>query len=139
MCLIGPAVQDLVAGNIQVSFGTLPALLPHAANGSIRIIAAAEKKRVPGFPDVPTIDETIPGVINIGWSGLLAPAGTPKPIIEKLHAALTTTLKMPDVIDKMKVQGLITLSDSPEEFSKLISDEIDYWGKVIPAIGIQPQ
>ncbi len=135
----GPAVQDLVAGNIPVAFGTLPALLPHVASGSIRIIAAAEKKRVPGFPDIPTIDETVPGVINIGWNGLLAPAGTPKPIIDKLHAALTMTLKMPDVVNKMKLQGLVTLSDTPEEFSKLISDEVDYWGIVIPAIGLQAQ
>jgi tripartite-type tricarboxylate transporter receptor subunit TctC len=135
----GPAVQDLVAGNIQIAFGTLPALMPHAANGTIRIIASAEKGRVPGFPDTPAINEVYPGVINIGWSGLMAPAGTPKPIIDKLHAAMSATLKKPDVIAKMKTQGLITLSNRPDEFRKLISDEIDHWGKVIPTIGIQPE
>ena len=80
----GPAIQDLVAGKFRS--------LRHAARcpaarrdaGKIRIIAAAEKKRIPELPDVPTIDETIPGVINIGWTGLLAPPGTPKPIIDKL-------------------------------------------------------
>jgi len=135
----GPAIQDLVAGNIQVSFGTLPALLPHVANGTIRIIASAEKGRVPGFENLPAINETYPGVYNIGWSGLLAPAGTPKPIIDKLHAAMVPALKMPDVVQKMKLQGLIALSSTPEEFRKIISDEIDYWGKVVPAIGIQPE
>jgi tripartite-type tricarboxylate transporter receptor subunit TctC len=135
----GPAIQDLVAGNIQVSFGTLPALLPHAANGTIRIIASAEKGRVPGFPDKPAINETYPGVYNIGWSGLLAPAGTPKAIIDKLHAAMVPAVKNPDVVNKMKLQGLIALSSSPDEFRKLIADEIDYWGKVVPAIGIQPE
>jgi tripartite-type tricarboxylate transporter receptor subunit TctC len=135
----GPAIQDLVAGNIQVSFGTLPALLPHAQAGTIRIIASAEKGRVPGFPDIPAINEKHPGVYNIGWSGLLAPAGTPKPIIDKLHAAMVPALKRPEVIEKMKLQGLITLSSTPDQFRKLISDEIDYWGKVVPTIGIQAE
>jgi tripartite-type tricarboxylate transporter receptor subunit TctC len=109
------------------------------ANGSIRLIAAAEAKRLPDYPDLPTIDETIPGVINIGWNGLLAPAGTPTPIIDKLNAATVDVLKKPDVIAKMKVQGLTAMSDTPAEFSKLIADEIAYWGKVIPAIGIKPE
>ncbi len=135
----GPATQDLVAGNIQVAFGTLPALLPHAANGSIRIIASAEKGRVPGFPDTPAINETIPGVINIGWSGLLAPADTPKPIIDKLHAALADSLKLPDVISKMKTQGLIVHGSTPEELRTLLADEIDYWAKVVPSIGLKQE
>jgi len=135
----GPATQDLVAGNIQVAFGTLPALLPHVASGSIRIIASAEKGRVPGFPDIPAINETIPGVINIGWSGMLAPAGTPKPVIEKVHAAMTAAVKMPDVADKMKTQGLIARTATPDEFRKLLVAEIDYWGKVVPSIGIKPE
>jgi tripartite-type tricarboxylate transporter receptor subunit TctC len=135
----GPAIQDLVAGNIQVSFGTLPAVLPHAQNGSIKIIASAEKGRVPGYPELSAINEKYPGVYNIGWSGLLAPAGTPKPIIDRLHAAMMPALKMPDVVSKMNTQGLIVMANTPAEFRKLISDEIDYWGKVIPAIGIQPE
>ena len=135
----GPAIQDLVAGNIQVSFGTLPAILPHAASGKIRIIAAAEKKRLPDYPDLPTIDETVPGVINIGWNGILAPAGTPQPIVDKLNAATVAAVKMPEVAAKMKLQGLNTLSSTPAEFASLISNEIDYWGKIIPSIGIQPE
>jgi len=135
----GPAIQDLVAGNIQVSFGTLPAILPHVASGKIRIIAAAEKKRLPDFPDLPTIDETVPGVINIGWNGILAPAGTPQPIVDKLNAATVAAVKMPEVAAKMKLQGLNTLSSTPAEFASLISNEIDYWGKIIPSIGIQPE
>jgi tripartite-type tricarboxylate transporter receptor subunit TctC len=135
----GPATQDLVAGNIQVAFGTLPALLPHAANGSIRIIASAEKGRVPGFPDIPAINESIPGVINIGWNGLFAPAGTPKPIIDRINAAAVAALKMPEVIEKMKLQGLITQSSTPAALGKIVSDEVDYWGKIIPSIGIQPE
>jgi tripartite-type tricarboxylate transporter receptor subunit TctC len=135
----GPAMQDLVAGNVQVGFGTLPATLQHVQNGSLRYIAAAEKKRVPDLPDVPTIDEFVPGVINIGWGGLLAPAGTPQPIVDKLNKAMIDALKSPEVIAKMKLQGLAVMSNSPAEFAKMISDEIDYWGKVIPSIGLQPE
>lgn len=135
----GPAIQDLVAGQIQVSFGTLPAILPHVASGKIRIIAAAEKKRIPELPDVPTIEETIPGVANIGWAGLLAPQGTPKPIVDKLNQVTNDALKQPAVIEKLKVQGLHTMSSTPAEFGKLISEETDYWGKVIPSIGISPE
>jgi tripartite-type tricarboxylate transporter receptor subunit TctC len=135
----GPAIQDLVAGQIQVSFGTLPAVLPHAASGKIRIIAAAEKKRIPELPDIPTIDETVPGVINIGWSGIMAPAGTPKPIVEKLNHVVNDALKQPAVVEKLKVQGLHIMTATPAEFGKMISDEIDYWSKIIPSIGIQPE
>jgi tripartite-type tricarboxylate transporter receptor subunit TctC len=134
-----PAVQDLVAGQIPVAFGTLPALLPHVANGSIRIIASAEKGRLAEFPNLPSINELVPGVYNIGWSGLLAPAGTPKPIIDKLNTAMNAALKLPDVKEKMKVQGLVPLSNTPAEFATLISNEVDYWGKVIPSIGIQAE
>jgi tripartite-type tricarboxylate transporter receptor subunit TctC len=135
----GPAIQDLVAGQIQVSFGTLPAILPHVASGKIRIIAAAEKKRIPELPDMPTIDETVPGVINIGWGGILAPAGTPKPIIEKLNRVANDALKQPAVMQKFSVQGLHIMTATPAEFKTMISDEIDYWAKIIPSIGIQPE
>ena len=134
-----PAVQDLVAGNIQVGFGTLPALLPHAAAGSIRIIASGEKGRLADFPNLPAVNEIVPGVYNIGWSGLLAPAGTPKAIVDKLNAAMVAALKLPDVQEKMKLQGLVPLSNTPQQFASMINDEVDYWAKVIPAIGIQAE
>ncbi len=134
-----PLIQDLIAGNVKVSFNTLPTALPQAQAGMIRIIAVAEKARLPELPDTPTIDETIPGVINIGWNGLLAPAGTPAPIIDKLNAVAVAALKTPDVIAKMKLQGLHAMSSTPAEFASLIAREVDYWGAIIPAIGIQPE
>ena len=134
-----PLMQDLLAGNIKVSFSTLPAALPQAQAGRIRIIAAAEKTRLPELPDTPTIDETIPGVVNVGWNGLLAPAGTPAPIVDKLNALTLTALRMPDVLAKMKLQGLHPLSSTPAEMGDLIAREVDHWAKVIPSIGIQPE
>ena len=133
------AIQDLIAGNIKVGFNTLPVALPQAQVGSIRIIAAAEKTRLPELPDTPTIDETVPGVVNAGWNGLLAPAGTPVPIIDKLNALTVAALKMPDVVAKMRLQGLHVMSSTPAEFAALIASEVDHWGRVLPSIGIQPE
>src|SRR5260370_20127411 len=99
-----PLMQDLIGGNVKVSFNTLPTALPQAQAGMIRIIAVAEKARLPELPDIPTIDETIGGVVNIGWDGLLAPAGTPAPIIDKLHAVAVAALQTPDVIGQIEVQ-----------------------------------
>jgi len=134
-----PLMQDLIAGNVKVSFNTLPTALPQAQAGLIRIIAVAEKTRLPELPDKPTIDETIPGVINIGWNGLLAPAGTPAPTIDKLNAVAVAALKTPDIIAKMKLQGLHAMTCTPAEFAALVAREVDYWGAIIPAIGIQPE
>ena len=130
-------MQDLIAGNVKVAFSTLPVALPQAQVGSIRIIAVAEKTRLPELPHTPTIEETIPGVVNVGWNGLLAPAGTPVPIIDKLNAVTVAALKTPDVIAKMKLQGLHVMSSTPAEFAGLIAREVDHWAKIIPSLGIR--
>jgi tripartite-type tricarboxylate transporter receptor subunit TctC len=132
-----PLMQDLIAGNVKVAFSTLPVALPQAQVGTIRIIAVAEKTRLPELPETPTIEETVPGVVNVGWNGLLAPAGTPTPIIDKLNAVTVAALKTPDVIAKMKLQGLHAMSSTPAEFAALIAREVDQWAEIIPSIGIR--
>jgi tripartite-type tricarboxylate transporter receptor subunit TctC len=132
-------MQDLIAGNIKVAFSTLPVALPQAQVGTIRIIAVAEKTRLPELPDTPTIEETVPGVVNVGWNGLLAPAGTPALIIDKLNAVTVAALKTPDVTAKMKLQGLHVMSSTPAEFAGLIAREVDHWAKIIPSIGIRSE
>src|SRR5262249_59830446 len=122
----------LPAGRVRGGCSLLRVALPQAHAGGIRVIAAVEKPRPPELPDTPTIDETIPGVITVGWNGLLAPAGTPAPIIDKLNAAAVAALKTPDIVAKMKLQGLHAMSSPPEEFARLIAAEVDYWDKIIP-------
>src|SRR5260221_5687681 len=90
-----PLMQDLIAGNVKVSFNTLPTALPQAQAGMIRIIAVAEKARLPELRDIPTIDETVGGVVNIGWNGLLAPARTAPPVIDKLNSGTVAALRTP--------------------------------------------
>jgi tripartite-type tricarboxylate transporter receptor subunit TctC len=132
-----PAIQDLVAGNIQISFGTTPSVLPHAQAGTIRIIALAEAKRYADLPDVPTIAETLPGVVTNTWVGFFAPAGTPPAIIDKLNKAMTLALKQPDTVAKFKVQGLTPIGSSPDELRRLVKEETERWGKILPAISAQ--
>jgi tripartite-type tricarboxylate transporter receptor subunit TctC len=133
----GPAIQDLVAGHIPISFGTTPAVLPQANAGTIRIIALAEEKRSPDLPDVPTVAETVPGVVTATWVGLFAPAGTPRPIIDRLNKIVVDTLKRPDVIEKLKQQGATAVGGSPEELGKRVHEELTSWGRIIPSIGIK--
>lgn len=132
-----PAIQDLVAGSIQVSFGTTPAVLPHAQEGTIRILALAEARRHPDLPDIPTIAETYPGIVTNTWVGFLAPAGTPRAIIDRLNAAMNLALEQPDVIEKFKLQGLTARGSSPGDLQKLITEEYARNEKVLPALGIQ--
>jgi tripartite-type tricarboxylate transporter receptor subunit TctC len=135
----GPAIQDLVAGHIPISFGTTPATLPQAQAGTIRIIALAETKRSPDLPDVPTISETVPGVDTFTWIGVFAPLGTPKPIVDRINAIVSEAIKKPDVIAKLKTQGATAAGGSPEDLQKSMQAEFDHWTRVIPSIGIKPE
>jgi putative tricarboxylic transport membrane protein len=136
----GPAIQDLVAGHIPISFGTPPGMLPQAAAGKVRLLATSEAKRFADLPDVPTIAETVPGVtIPATMMGFLAPAGTPKPIVDKLNTAMLATLKRPDVIARLKQQGLLVVGQGPDALDRSIKDELAFWAKTMPSLGIQPE
>jgi tripartite-type tricarboxylate transporter receptor subunit TctC len=135
----GPAIQDLVAGHIPISFGTTPAVMPQAQAGTIRIIGLAETKRSPDLPNVPTISETVPGVDTFTWVGVFAPLGTPKPIVDRVNAIINETIKRPDVIAKLKTQGATPAGGTPEDLQKSMKEEFDHWTKVIPSIGIKAE
>jgi tripartite-type tricarboxylate transporter receptor subunit TctC len=135
----GPAIQDLVAGHIPISFGTTPAVMPQAQAGTIRVIGLAEVKRSPDLPGVPTISETVPGVDTFTWVGVFAPLGTPKPIVDRINAIVAETIKKPDVIAKLKTQGATAAGGSPEDLQKSMKAEYDHWTKVIPSIGLKSE
>ena len=135
----GPAIQDLVAGHIPISFGTTPAVLPQAQGGAIRILGLAEEKRSPDLPGIPTIAETVPGVITFTWVGVFAPAGTPKPIVDRINAIIADAIVTPDFIAKLKTQGATVAGGTPEDLQKSMKAEYDHWTKVIPSIGITPE
>ncbi|MFN3348827.1 Bug family tripartite tricarboxylate transporter substrate binding protein [Pseudorhodoplanes sp.] len=135
----GPAIADLVAGHIPISFGTTPAVMPQAQAGTIRILALVETKRSPDLPGIPTVSETVPGVDTFTWVGVFAPLGTPKPIVDRVNAIIAETIKKPDVIAKLKAQGASPAGGSPEDLQQSMQKEFDHWTKVIPSIGIQPE
>ena len=135
----GPIIKDLISGDIQVGFGTLPAIQPALALGAVRMIAIAEGKRSSVVPDVPTISETLPGIVYDAWYGLLGPAGTPRPIVDQLNSALTKALQNPETVEKMKAQGIVPAEAAPDVFSKKIDVELDKWAQVMPTLGLTPQ
>jgi len=136
----GPAIADLIAGNIQIYFSTIPAALSQTKSGRINAIAVTGLKRVSEIPDVPTVAESgLPGFEVVGWFGLFAPANTPTSVIEKLNKELVHILQMKDVQDKLAGHGLIPGGGSPKELGQFLNAEIGKWKNLIQAAGIKSE
>ena len=133
-----PALIDLLAGRISIMSSTMPPVLPHMRTGKVRALAVTSAKRSPALPDVPTVAESaVPGYEAIAWQGLLAPAGTPRPVIARIQAEFARVLKQPDVAARLTDQGYETVASTPEWFADYIKVEIAKWSKVIKAAGIK--
>ena len=128
----GPAVTDVIGGQVQATFETGPAALTQIKAGRLRAIATATKERM--IPDVPTAAEAgLPGFEVAATYGVLAPAGTPKPIVARLNAEIGKILQMPDVLAKFEQQGVIPTFTTPEKTAQHIHGEVEKWAKVIKA------
>jgi len=127
----GPAVVDLVGGRIHLIFANGPSVLPQIEAGKLRALAVTTERRSPLLPDLPTVSEAIPGFMALTWHGMLAPAGTPRAVIVKLYQALARILKHPEVQKVLHHQGLEPAHSTPEEFARLIADDIARWSKVV--------
>jgi len=131
-----PAVSDLLGGQISVMFDNMPSAIQHVKGGKLRALAVTTAKRSPALPDVPTIAEAgVPGYEATSWFGLLAPAGTPAPIVAKLNAAILKALADPEVKKKLAEQGAESHGEKPEEFAAFIKSETAKWGKVVKESG----
>ena len=131
------AMTDLIAGQIALSFPTIPSALPHVQTGKLRAMGVTSAKRVGALPEIPAIAETVTGYDGSAWYGVLAPAGTPAAIVTRLHTELMTALRTADLKDKLVSQGLEPASYTPEEFSALIVSELAKWAKVVAAAGVK--
>ena len=131
------AMTDLIAGQIALSFPTIPSALPHVQTGKLRAMGVTSAKRVGALPEIPAIAETVTGYDGSAWYGVLAPAATPAAIVTRLHTELMTALRTPDLKDKLVSQGLEPASYTPEEFSALIFSELAKWAKVVAAAGVK--
>ncbi len=137
---IAPAMTDLLGGQVQLMFGTVVALVPHIQAGKLRALAVTSRKRSPLLPDVPTIAESgLPDYQAGSWYGIEAPAGTPRPIIDKLNAVIVKALRQPDVVKRLAADGAEVVGSTPEEFGEHIKSEIARVGKVVRAAGIQAE
>ncbi len=127
-----PAVTDLVGGHIQLMFGAVSTTFPHVKSGKLRAIAVSSPTRWPSVPNVPTVSESaLPGFEAATWYGLLAPAGTPQPVMAKLHADIAGVLHQPDVKAYGLEQGFQTIGNKPDEFADIIRSDMLKWGKLL--------
>jgi tripartite-type tricarboxylate transporter receptor subunit TctC len=127
----GPVLTDLIAGQMHTAFLSLPAVLPHTATGRLKVLGVGFTRRLKSAPDLATIAETVPGFNNTGWWGLVAPLGTPQPIIQKLNAVMTKALATPAFIQYFVNNALEPASSTPAEFQALIATELQMWRKLI--------
>src|SRR6201996_3057968 len=128
----GEARSGVIGGQVQMMIDAVPAMAPNIAEKQVRALATTGAKRSDVLPDVPTVTEAgVPGYEATIWLGLMAPAGTPKPIIDKLAAATNAFVKRPDVVKLWKDQGALPLSMSPEEFDKYLRADIAKWAEVV--------
>ena len=136
----GPAMIDLLAGNIQLIFATAASSITHIKAGKARALAVTTAKRSALVPDLPTVAEAgLKGYEANNWNGFFVPAGTPRPIINRLNKELAATLLAPDIKDFLFKQGLDAAPGTPEQFAKYMKSESVKWTKVIQAAGLQPQ
>jgi tripartite-type tricarboxylate transporter receptor subunit TctC len=134
----GPAVADLVGGRVQIMFDAAPSLIAHVRSGRLRVLAAASAERNRLLPEVPTFGELgYPKVAVSLWYGLLAPAGTPKPIVEKLNREVARALGSPDVREKLLAQGAEPMPGTPEAFASFMQEEMAKWAPVVKQAGVK--
>ena len=135
---VAAAATDLMAGQVQILSGDLNTMLPHVKSGRMRGIAVTSERRSPVLPDMPTIAQSgVPGFEATGWTGLLAPAGTPPAIVQRLSATVAKALETPDTRSRVAALGGEVASSTPEAFAAYIRSEIAKWGKLIQSLGIQ--
>jgi len=134
----GPALVDLISGQVQMTFSGVPQILPHAKAGRLRVIGVGHPARLSALPDVPAIAETVPGFNNSGYYGLLAPLHTPRIIVDRLNGELRKAFSAPDRVTRLEAQGVVASTSTPQEFAALIKKDLVVWRKVVKDAGIKP-
>jgi tripartite-type tricarboxylate transporter receptor subunit TctC len=132
----GPAMTDLISGQLHYMLTAIPQALPHVKSGRLRALAIGHPTRTRAAPDLPPIAETLPGFNNTTWYGLLAPARTPRDIIARVNADLTKVLAQPELAQRMLSQGIEAATSTPEALGEMMRAETERWRKVIKSTGI---
>ena len=127
----GPMVAALLGNQVDVAFISTPLILPHIQAGKVKAIAVGGRDRMAVLPKVPTASESYPGLEQVSWFGLLAPVGTPREILMKVHREMKRTLETPEIRKNLSDRGFEVIAGSPDEFAKFVRDESDKLGKLI--------
>jgi tripartite-type tricarboxylate transporter receptor subunit TctC len=136
----GPAGTALIAGQVEILFGSLPALLPHAKSGRVRAIAVGTPKRSPSLPDVPTVAESgYPGFDASLWLAFFAPAGTPAPILQRLHKEIVAAVNDPATSEALDKAGAEPITSTSADLAAMIRDGVGKYATVVKAAGVQPE
>jgi tripartite-type tricarboxylate transporter receptor subunit TctC len=136
----GPAMNDLLGGQVPSLFASLPSALPHIRSGRIRALATTGPKRAPDLPEVPTIAESgYPGYEATNWYAFVAPAKTPQPVVARLNAELGRVLRAPEIVAELGQHGLEPVPGSADELAAYIARESATWAEVVKALGIKPE
>jgi tripartite-type tricarboxylate transporter receptor subunit TctC len=135
----GPmGLTDVIAGHVDAYFASLSVVVPHATSGALRLLAVSGDKRAPQIPDVPTLIESgFPGFKTLLWTGLMAPAGTPKDIINRIAEEVSRAVKDPKVAERLADNGVDALGNSPEEFAATIATDIALWAEAVKVAGVE--
>lgn len=132
-----PADVDLVAGQIQFMTDTINSVMPFIKDKRLKLLAVTTSKRMSLFPDAPTLGETVmPGFEAGAWQGVMVPAGTPAPVVQRLNSEILKALKSPEVLEKLAQQGAEALGSSPEEYGAYVKKELARWASVVKSTGI---
>ncbi len=132
----GPALVDLISGQVQMTFSGVPQILPHVKAGRVKIIAIGHPVRIKSLPDTPPVADVLPGFNNTSWYGLLAPAGTPVAIVNRINAAMNQVLAQPEFGQRLLLQGVEPVTSTPQGMQDMIRSELARWRKVIKDAGI---
>ena len=132
-----PALADTIAGHVHVMMATVVAAAPHIATGKLKALAVTTPKRLDASPNIPTVAEAgMAGFEAVSWGGVLAPAGTPKPVIDLLNAEIGKALNTPQVKERFEAAGAQVVNGTPEDFTKYIAAETAKWGRIAKAANV---
>jgi len=135
-----PAVVAVLSGETQLTWSSIPSILPHVRSGRVRALGVGNKERLKALPEFPTIDEAgVPGYEGYAWGGMIGPANMPKDVVARLNKEIAAVLNQKDVIENMLSQGTVPTPSSPEEFTAYMKAELKKWGDVVKLAGIKAE
>jgi tripartite-type tricarboxylate transporter receptor subunit TctC len=135
----GPAVTDLVGGKVDMLFTGAPVTMPHIKAGRLKVLAVTDSQRSAALPDTPTMGESLPGYEFNNWYGMMAPAGTPRPIINLLNAEVQRILALPEVRERFSGLGADPTPSTPEKFAAVMKADAEKWGGIIKQVGVRAE